>query len=275
VQPFWDTIVYEGFVLKDRMSEDKKRLLSVIVPAFKQEKTIKRDLESINKTLEGGLGDSFDYEIICVIDGELDNSKNQAEQVSSSKIKVFSYKENKGKGYAVRYGMNQANGYLISFLDAGMDISPKGIMMLMAHMDWYNADIIVGSKRHPVSRVNYPFFRKILSIGYHLGVKILFGLPLSDTQSGIKIFKREVVEKILPRLLVKTYAMDIEMLAVAKYLGFNRIYEAPIEVSFDGSTSSIKWATSFKMAWDTVAVFYRLKILHYYDEKNKKNWLNN
>jgi len=90
----------------------------------------------------------------------------------------------------------------------------------------------------------------------------------------IKIFKRKVVEKILPKLLVKTYAMDIEMLAVAKYLGFERIFEGPIEVTFNKSTSAIKWSTSFWMAWDTAAVFYRLKILHYYDEKNNKNWLN-
>ena len=255
------------------MSKSNIKLLSVIVPAYKQEKTLRRDLENIDRTLEEGLGDNFDYEVICVIDGELDDSRAEAKKVNSSKIKIYSYKENKGKGYAVRYGMKNASGDLISFLDAGMDISPKGIMMLMAHMDWYNADIIVGSKKHPASRVNYPIVRKLLSFGYHLGVKALFALPLTDTQSGIKIFKREVVEKILPRLLVKTYAMDIEMLAVAKYLGFDRIYEGPIEVSFNKSTSRINWLTSFKMAWDTAAVFYRLKILHYYDDKNRKNWL--
>jgi hypothetical protein len=139
-------------------------------------------------------------------------------------------------------------------------------MMLMAHMDWYDADIIVGSKRHPVSQVNYPFIRKVLSLGYYLGVKILFGLKLTDTQSGIKLFKRKIVEKIIPKLLVKTYAMDIEMLAVARHFGFKRIYEAPIEVMFNRETSRIKWKTVFWMLWDTLAVFYRLKILHYYDK---------
>lgn len=255
------------------MSVNQKKLLSVIVPAYKQEKTIRRDLENIERTLRGGLRGSFDYEVICVVDGEQDRTKIEAEKINSSRVKVYSYRENKGKGFAVRYGMKQAKGDLISFLDAGMDISPKGIMMLMAHMEWYNADIIVGSKRHPVSRVNYPILRKILSLGYHLGARLLFNLNLTDTQSGIKIFKREVVEKILPRLLVKTYAMDIEFLAVAKYLGFNRIYEGPIEVRFNKSTSRIKWSTIFQMAWDTAAVFYRLRILHYYDEKNKQAWL--
>ena len=242
-----------------------KKLLSLVVPAYKQEKTIKKDLETIDATLEEGLPAEYDYEVICVIDGRLDKTEEEARKVSSSKVKIYTYEKNSGKGYAVRYGMNLAKGDLISFLDAGMDISPKGIMMLMAHMEWYNADVIVGSKRHPVSRVNYPILRHLLSIGYHLAVKILFGLPLTDTQSGIKIFRRQVIKKILPRLVIKRYAMDIEMLAVAKYFGFGRIYEAPIEVRFDRSTSTVKWTTSFRMLWDTWAVFYRLKILHYYD----------
>lgn len=255
------------------MEKDKKILISIIIPAYKQEKTIKKDLASVEKSINEGLSSNYDYEFICVVDGEVDNTLNEAKKVKSEKIRVLSYKENKGKGYAVRYGMRQAKGDLISFLDAGMDISPKGVMMLLSHMEWYNADIIVGSKRHPVSRVNYPFLRHVLSLGYHLGVRILFGIHLTDTQSGIKIFKRKVIEKILPRLLVKRYAMDIEMLAVARHLGFKRIFEGPIEVKFDKSTSRIKWQTIFKMAWDTMAVFYRLRILRYYEDSNKDNWI--
>lgn len=247
-------------------------MLSVIVPAYKQGQTIKKDLENIDQILSSGLKGE-NYEIICVVDGKVDNTFEEAQKVKSPRIKLVELEQNKGKGYAVRFGMSKAKGNLISFLDAGMDISPKGIMMLMAHMDWYNADIIVGSKRHPVSRVNYPLFRHIFSIGYHFGIKLLFDLPLTDTQSGIKIFKREVIKKILPRLLVKRYAMDIEMLAVAKYLGFNRIYEAPIEVTFDGSTSRISWDTIFKMIWDTLTVFYRLRIQRYYDDSNERRWV--
>lgn len=248
-----------------------KQFLSIIVPAYKQEKTIKKDLENINSVLSKGLqGD--DYEIICVVDGKVDKTWLEASKVKSSKVKVVGYETNKGKGYAVRYGMFRSKGNLVSFLDAGMDISPKGIMMLMSHLEWYNADIIVGSKRHPASRVNYPLLRYLCSIGYHLLVRLLFGLPLRDTQSGIKIFRREVLEKILSRLLVKKYAMDIEMLAVAWYLGYRRIYEAPIEVTFDKKTSSITYQTVHHMLLDTLAVFYRLKILRYYDDKNKRRW---
>lgn len=239
-------------------------LLSLIVPAYKQEKTIRKDLQNIDAILAQGLPQDHDYEIICVIDGKLDKTEEEARKVKSSRVSVIAYDQNQGKGYAVRTGMKAAKGDYISFLDAGMEISPKGVMMLMAHMDWYNADIIVGSKRHPVSKVNYPFVRKILSTGYHIIVKLLFDIPVSDTQSGIKIFKSTVIKKILPKLVVNRYAMDIEMLAVASKYGFKRIYEAPIEVTFDQSTSRVRWSTSLKMAWDTVVVWYRLRIKHQY-----------
>lgn len=255
-----------------RSMSTKRKLLSVIVPAYKKEKTIKSDLELIDETLTEGLSSDYRHEIICVEDGVFGHTKKEVKKIKSKNIRFYSYKNNVGKGFAVRYGMKQARGDLISFLDAGGEISPEGIMMLMAHMEWYDADIIVGSKRHPASKVKYPPLRRVYSAGYHLGSKILFGLPLKDTQSGIKVFKKEVIDKILPRLLVKRYAMDIEMLAVAKYLGFDKMYEAPIEVKFDEFTSTVSWSVASKMAWDTMAVFYRLKILHYYDDKNKKNW---
>ncbi|MBP7119588.1 glycosyltransferase [Candidatus Woesebacteria bacterium] len=258
---------------KQISKKEQNRLISIVVPAYKQEKFIKDDLVNIIDTLEKGLPELYSFEIICVVDGELDNTAREARKIKDSRLKIISYPVNYGKGYAVRQGMKIANGDFISFLDAGMDISPKGVMMLLAHMEWYNADAVVGSKRHPVSKVNYPFLRKVLSTGYHWFVKLAFGLPITDTQSGIKLFKRSVIEKILPRLLVKRYAMDIEMLAVAKYLGFERIYEAPIEVTFDSRTSAIKWSTIFKMLWDSLAVFYRLRILHYYDDSNRKNWI--
>lgn len=247
-------------------------LISVIIPAYKQEKTIRKDLENVTQVLSVGLK-NYDYEIICVVDGKLDKTWREAKKIKSPKISVVGYDHNRGKGYAVRYGMARSRGNLISFLDAGMEISPASIMMLMAHMEWYKADVIVGSKRHPVSRVNYPILRHIFSIGYHIAVKVLFGLPLKDTQSGIKVFKRSVLEKVLPRLLVKKYAMDIEMLSVANYLGFKRIYEAPIEVTFDQKTSRISWTTIYRMLWDSLAVFYRLRIMRYYDDTNSRKWV--
>src|SRR3989344_9245034 len=96
-------------------------LLSVVVPAYKQERTIKGDLENILVTLEKGLPPTYDFEVICVVDGQVDKTLQEAQRVSSDKLKVVAYKNNKGKGYAVRYGMSKTKGDLVSFLDAGMD----------------------------------------------------------------------------------------------------------------------------------------------------------
>jgi len=250
----------------------KVHLISVIIPAYKQEKTIKNDLIRIKHVLDQL---RYDYEIILVVDGNADKTLQNAQKMKFNKIIVTGYNTNKGKGHAVRFGMAKAKGDIIAFIDAGMDINPNGLSMLMEHFEWYNADIIVGSKLHPVSKVNYPVTRKILSWGYRTLVRLLFGLSVRDTQVGMKFFRKKVLEDVLPRLLVKTYAFDIEIIAVAHYLGYKRIFEAPIELDFTGVssiTSKNFWNTIFLMLRDTVAVFYRLKILHYYDRGNKRKW---
>ena len=178
----------------------KKKMVSVIVPAYKQEKSIVADVKNIDDAMSQT---RFDYEILVVVDGFLDKTFENARKIKRKKVKVLGYETNKGKGYAIRYGMARAKGDYIAFIDAGMDIDPNGISLILEHLEWYNADIIVGSKRHPASKINYPFFRKVYSWGYHVFVKILLGVTVKDTQSGLKVFKREVLEAVLPRLLVK------------------------------------------------------------------------
>ncbi len=253
------------------MSRFKINLLSIVIPAYKQEKTIVKDVNTIIKTLNE-LGSK--YELIIVVDGLLDKTAQRLNRVNSKQVKVIAYEKNQGKGHALRFGMMRAKGDIIGVMDAGMDINPAGFKMLLNHMEWYNADIIVGSKLHPVSRINYPWQRKIMSWGYRLVVKILFGLKIRDTQTGMKFFKRKVVETVLPRLVVKQYAFDIEILAVAYYLGYTRIFEAPIQLDFTGYSSITSrnfWKTIFNMLWDTSAVFYRLHILHYYGVQKRKH----
>ena len=241
-------------------------LLSVIIPVYKQEKTIKKDLLRIKRSLDEA---SWNYEIVVVVDGKVDKSCQRAKSLSSSKLRVFTYLQNQGKGYAIRFGMKKAKGDYVAFIDAGMEIDPMGLSMLLQHLVWYNADIIVGSKRHPVSQVKYPLIRKILSWGYYKMVRVLFGLKVTDTQAGIKVFRKKVLKDILPTLLVKKYAFDIEMLAVAYNFGYKRIFDAPIKLDyhFGGLTNAATMKTIFLMLRDTLAVFYRLKILRYYQKR--------
>lgn len=241
-----------------------RNFISLIIPAYQQERTIQKDLLRIIKVMDQI---RYDYEIIVVVDGKLDKTFDNAKRVNSKKIKIIGYPKNHGKGYAIRFGMKKAKGEIVAFLDSGMDINPNGLSMLLEHFEWYDADIIVGSKLHPVSKVNYPLQRKVLSWGYRQLVRILFGLNIRDTQAGMKFFKRRVLIDILPHLFVKKYAFDIEILALASSRGHKRIYEAPIELDFTGFSSITTknfWETIGNMLWDTAAVFYRIKFLNYY-----------
>jgi hypothetical protein len=145
-------------------------------------------------------------------------------------------------------------------------------------MIWYDADIIVGSKRHSASKVDYPFIRKVYSFVYQILVRILFGLRIKDTQVGLKIFRKAVLQKVLPRLVVKRYAFDIEILAVSNYLGFKKIFDAPVEINFNFENTNfnpaklIFNANIWKMIVDTLSVFYRMRILKYYDDSSKRLW---
>jgi glycosyltransferase involved in cell wall biosynthesis len=242
----------------------KLHKLSLVIPAYKQAKTIVTDLKRIEKVLSQI---RYPYEIIVVVDGYGDGTYRVAKKLQSSTVLVTVYMKNQGKGHAVRIGMTKATGDLVAFIDSGMEIDPNGISMLLEHMDWYDADIIVGSKRHPASIVKYPLSRTVLSVGYQWFVWLLFRLHIKDTQAGLKIFKRKVLEKILPKLLVKRYAFDLEMLVVAKRYGFSRIFEAPIKLKYNFShlTHASTALTIGNILIDTLAIFYRLNIIHYYD----------
>ncbi len=248
------------------MTKEKVELLSVIVPAYKQEQSIVSDLKRINRVLDDT---GINYEIICVADGQSDDTYSLAKELQNKNLHVVGYHDNKGKGYAVRYGMERAKGDCVAFIDAGMEIHPNGLSMLLEHMHWYRSDIIVGSLRHSASKVKgYPLIRQILSWGYHTLTKMLFGLNITDSQRGIKIFKREVLDEVLPRLEIQRYAFDIEMLAVAHWLGFDRIHDGPVE--FDAhqvNYSSVTPKTVWSMFWDTMQFYYRLKIKKEYKNK--------
>lgn len=236
--------------------------LSLIVPSYKQEKTIIKNI----KKLDQALSQIFNkYEIIIVVDGFMDKTYSKVKNINNNNVILLGYPTNKGKGFAVRYGLPHAHGDVIGFIDAGMDLDPTGIAMLLNHMVWYNADVIVGSKLHPVSQVNYPPLRKILSWGYRTLTHLLFGFKVRDTQVGLKLFRKEVIRNIAPKLTVDQFAIDIEVLAVAYKMGYKRIFEAPVKLQFkDNSTITSKnfWKIIIVMLYDTLLVFYRVKLLN-------------
>lgn len=205
-------------------------LLSVIVPCFNEGDHIFKNLEECLGSLSK-LGRPF--EIIAVNDGSSDNTSQELNRLALAhpEIVPVTYSKNVGKGNALRVGAMKARGDLIIFMDADLEIHPKHAAIFIQTMERTGADMVIGSKRHPDSKVDYPLKRKMLSFGYHVLVRILFGLRLTDTQPGFKLAKREVIEKEISKSKVNRYAFDLELLVNTNSDGF-KIVEAPIDLEF-------------------------------------------
>lgn len=208
------------------------------------------------------------YELIVIDDGSKDETYENAQKATKgfSNIIVKRMRQNRGKGRALKYGFHFAKGDLVAFLDADLDLHPEQIQNLFKIMNEEEVDVVIGSKRHPESKLKYPWHRKVISNVYFFLIKIMFGLPIKDTQTGIKLFKYEVLKKIFPKVLIKRYAFDLELLANAHHLGYE-IAEAPITLNYQRFMGRIGLKAIYHTGLDTLAIFYRMYILKYYNEK--------
>jgi glycosyltransferase involved in cell wall biosynthesis len=236
------------------------RKLSVVVPAYRESLRIADNLRLLDETLSE-LNRAF--EIVLVIDGCADTYA-EAMKVESPNIWIFHNEKNMGKGHALKYGSVRTTGELVTFIDADMNIDPHQIDTFISIMDETKADIVIGSKRHPESVVNYPVFRRLQSFVYQMLVATLFQINVKDTQTGLKLLRRDVLLAVTPRVLVKNYAFDLELLVVAHRLGYNKIVEAPVVIKEQFSTTT-NLTAAWRVLLDTAAIFYRLRILKYYD----------
>ena len=240
--------------------------ISIIMPAYNEAGFI---TTSIRETVDAFKTFNVDFEIIVVDDGSTDatfqNAKKLAENFNN--ITVVQNHKNIGKGYALKKGFEHASGDLVVFLDADIDIHPVQMQTFFDIMELDNADIVIGSKRHPNSKLDYPLKRRIVSSVYFLLIKILFGLPIHDTQTGLKLFKYEVLKEVFPRILVKRFAYDLEILFCAHLLNY-KIAEAPVVVKPQVTSGPVRFSAIYTTWKDTMAIWYRAFILKYYDRLN-------
>jgi len=237
--------------------------ISLIIPVYNGSSCIEETLRETIKTLKDF---SFRYEIIVVDDGSKDDTFLKLKKISQEypQIILVRNKRNFGKGRAIKKGFRFCRGKWVVFMDADLSLHPRQISTFFDIMSLTDADVVIGSKFHPNSCLNYPILRRFLSLGYYYFVKLLFGLPIRDTQTGLKLFKYEVLEKVFPRILVKQFAFDVEILVNAHRLGY-KIVEAPVRIVQHWS-SSVGLRSIWNIFIDTLAIFYRCYILRYYDK---------
>jgi glycosyltransferase involved in cell wall biosynthesis/O-antigen/teichoic acid export membrane protein len=233
--------------------------LSVVLPCHNAGRGLKQVLTSLEKNLEHV--DS--WEVIVVSDGSTDDTVSIAERFPSEQVRVVHEPLRVGKGHALRLGMARARGRYIAFMDGDGDIDPVVLRPFLTLMELYEPDVILGSKRHPLSEVQYPLARRMMSWTYHKLCRLLFRVNVRDTQTGMKLIRRQVLADVLPRMLEKRYAFDLEFLVVARRLGYTRIFEAPIKLDYRFESQVAPSAVA-RILLDTLAIYYRRYILNTY-----------
>ncbi len=239
--------------------------LSIIMPLYRLASEARANLKAVADLFERH---RVETELVPVDDGSGDGTAEilesfQLENYEHVTLKPVVCRRNGGKGAALKAGFAASGGNYVMLLDGDLDINPKQTPYFFEEMVTKRADVVIGSKRHPKSVVQYPWHRRIVSACYFAFVRLFVGLPITDTQTGMKLFKREVLGAALDRMLVKAYAFDLELLAIAAGRGA-KIAEAPVVIRFGNKFGALRPSTVNRMAMDTLAVFYRLRVLKYY-----------
>jgi len=240
---------------KDCVKVDGK--VSVIMPAYNEEENIEKTIEKTMKCLQRL---APDCEIIVVDDGSTDCTYLRAKQLSfrDSRVKVIRNGMNRGKGYSVKRAARSITGDFVVILDADLEIDPYQLGRLLTLLQKY--DVCIASKRHPQSIYKAPFMRKLLSIGFNKLVRLFTGIKFSDTQTGLKAMRAEPFKKIMSIALIKRYAYDVEVLALAQLMGL-RIAEVPVKIV---QKARFGIRAVIHMLIDLLGITYRLRIKHWY-----------
>lgn len=252
------TEIDASMIERQRLANSVTDLISFIIPAYNEGENIRKNLL---EGLQVVRGFGVPFEMVVVNDGSSDNTLREIERVAihSPEIVPVTYMKNAGKGNALKVGVRRARGNLVVFMDADLEIHPKHALKFMYMMKATDADVVIGSKRHPDSKVDYPTKRIFLSWGYHLLIKALFDLDITDTQPGFKLFRKEVLDKELIKVEAQRYAFDLDLLVNTQADGF-KIVEAPIELNFSRSCGGrLGFKTVRSMLKETMGIYYRQK----------------
>lgn len=203
--------------------------LSLVIPFYNEADNLEDTYLAITRVLE-----EFylkDYELIFVNDGSKDNSLEVLSKLINKdrRCRLISYSVNQGRGYALSKGFFKAKGEIIGYIDSDLEIDPKYIHQCVESLNGY--DVAVVSKHLPKSEVETSATRKIASLVYNFWVRLILKSYVSDHQGGLKIFKKDVIKKTLPKVYSRGWLFDTEILYLCQRFGF-KISEVPIRVTY-------------------------------------------
>jgi len=227
--------------------------ISIVIPAYNEEKRIEPTLKSIITYLK----DNFDrYEIIIVDDGSEDKTYEIISKYKSNNIKVLRNEINKGKGYSVKKGILNAKYPLILFTDSDLSTPIEEVKKFIDYInDGY--DIVIASRnlKNSKIKVRQPLYRQILGKTFPLLANIIVLKGFKDTQCGFKLFKTDVAKRIVKLQTFEQFSFDVEILVIAKKMGY-KIKEAPVVWIDKEGTKVRTFKDGFTMLIDLFKIKY-------------------
>jgi dolichyl-phosphate beta-glucosyltransferase len=208
--------------------------LSIVLPCFDE-------AERLPGTLAAYLAhfppSRAEVELIVVDDGSSDGTSAIADQIAAAdpRVRVVRTPHNHGKGYAVRVGVQAAQGELVVFTDADGSYGPEQLERVVAALD--RAPVAIGA-RLGSQPGGSSLLRRLASPVFNRAMRLLLGLPYADTQCGLKGFRRDAAEALFGRARVEGFAFDAEVLLVASRLGIE-VVEVPV-VAEDRQGSKVR-----------------------------------
>jgi len=228
---------------------------SLVTPVYNEGGHVFDSLRAISKVMRM-LGP---FELIVVNDGSSDQTRTEIERVQPDLPEMRAHHlGHAGKGAALREGAREATGQYVIFFDADLDLPPEQILFFVALQRAHGADAVIGSKMHPDSTVDYPLRRRLYSWGYSMLTKLLFRLPVRDTQTGLKLVRRDLLLRALEQTEIKGFAMDLELLVRLVQLDA-RMVEAPVVVHYREKFGGIGLNTVGEILGETLSVWKRTR----------------
>lgn len=226
-----------------------RHAVSVVVPAYNEEASISESLTRLASVLETT---GREFEIIVVSDGSTDATSELVNSLGNPHVHLIENERNRGKGFTLRRGFSKAKFPLVVFIDGDLDLNPSVLPGYLDRLDADEADVIIGSKMHKDSQIAYPLRRRIASRVFSIATRVVTGLKISDTQTGLKAMQRQRVREAVEMCDSDGFSFDLEFLANVTDNG-GRIADAPVILNFDftstiGASSAVKALLDLRFA---------------------------
>jgi len=222
--------------------------ISIIIPVYNEPYSKLKNICYVEKYF---LSKNIRPEIIIVDDGSTKNIGDLADiAIKNPHFKIINLKENRGKGYVCKIGIERSTKPLILMTDTDLSTPIEEFEKLYEHINEY--DIVIGS-RYRSPDIVQPWQRKIVSVCAHIVIGLLLLPKIKDTQCGFKLFKRDSINQIIPYQTINRFGFDAEILYIAK-LQNQKVKEVPVKwVHGPGSTVYL-WKDSTKTFFEILSI---------------------